>query len=275
MRAVALALLLAPSVALGQVPKTSGGGGGVATTDLDTSSELAGILGDETGSGAACFATNPTLTGATMAGNISMATHAISFGSAPATSGDVNFENNTGFCTEASPASTDVCWFVDAAENLTLTGGASNGIDLNGKILYLSADADDYINANAEDDIRLSIDFSPVWEGIAGAFAVSARLIIRETTLTPAGGATALAVTKSSHDVDCDAGGNTIATITGGQADQILILRFLDASCTITDTGTDASNTVNLSAAFTSSDDDTMTLQYDGTSWRELARSVN
>jgi hypothetical protein len=40
-----------------------GSGGGLFSTDIDTSSELAGILGDETGSGALVFGTNPTFTG--------------------------------------------------------------------------------------------------------------------------------------------------------------------------------------------------------------------
>lgn len=39
----------------------AGSGGGLASTDIDTSAELKAILTDETGSGAACFATSPTL----------------------------------------------------------------------------------------------------------------------------------------------------------------------------------------------------------------------
>lgn len=99
-----------------------------------------------------------------------------------------------------------------------------------------------------------------------------------EATTTLAGGATTFAYVREMMTIDCDAGTpNTIATITGGAAsvDSMLTMRFIDAHCTITDTGTDASNTVNLSAAFTSSDDDSMTLQWNGTSWREVSRSVN
>ncbi len=39
------------------------GAAGLASTDIDTSAELAGILGDETGTGALVFGTNPTFTG--------------------------------------------------------------------------------------------------------------------------------------------------------------------------------------------------------------------
>lgn len=67
----------------------------------------------------------------------------------------------------------------------------------------------------------------------------------------------------------------TIATIGGGQEGQVLTLSFTDANITVTDTGTSAANTINLSAAFTSSADDTMQLLFDGISWREISRSVN
>ena len=67
----------------------------------------------------------------------------------------------------------------------------------------------------------------------------------------------------------------TIATIEGGQEGQILTLQFTDTNVTITDTATGALNTINLSAAFTSSANDTLKLIYNGTSWLETSRSVN
>jgi len=88
-------------------------------------------------------------------------------------------------------------------------------------------------------------------------------------------GATTFAVTGEAMIIDGDGGGNTIATITGGATGQILILLFVDASVTITDTDAHGANTVDLSAAFTSADDTTLTLFFDGTSWYELSRSVN
>jgi hypothetical protein len=87
--------------------------------------------------------------------------------------------------------------------------------------------------------------------------------------------ATTFAVTGEAMVIDGDAGGNTIATITGGATGQILILRFIDASVAITDTATHAANSVNLSAAFTSADNTVLTLFFDGTSWFETGRSVN
>ena len=67
----------------------------------------------------------------------------------------------------------------------------------------------------------------------------------------------------------------TIATIGGGREGQVLTLSFTDANITITDTATGAANTINLSAAFTSSADDVLCLLYDGISFREVSRSVN
>jgi len=69
--------------------------------------------------------------------------------------------------------------------------------------------------------------------------------------------------------------GVTIARITGGREGQILTLQFSDANITITDDATSNADTINLSAAFTSTANDTMQLLYDGTSWREISRSVN
>lgn len=67
----------------------------------------------------------------------------------------------------------------------------------------------------------------------------------------------------------------TIDIIKGGREGQILTLQFKDANVTITDTSTGAADTVNLSAAFTSTAEDTIQLIFDGTSWRETSRSVN
>jgi len=48
----------------------TGGGGGLASTDIDTSAEIKAIVTDETGSGALVFGTLPTLAGATLSDNL-------------------------------------------------------------------------------------------------------------------------------------------------------------------------------------------------------------
>ena len=65
-------------------------------------------------------------------------------------------------------------------------------------------------------------------------------------------------------------GATTITTFDDGQRGQEILIVFTDANTTLAET-----DNIKLSAAFTSSADDTMRLVYDGTSWFELSRSVN
>jgi hypothetical protein len=92
---------------------------------------------------------------------------------------------------------------------------------------------------------------------------------------TLAAAATTMAITSNVVKVTGDAGGNTLATITGGVSGQLLTLIFVDALVTITDTAAATANTVNLSAAFTSAANATLSLVFDGNKWFETARSFN
>lgn len=87
--------------------------------------------------------------------------------------------------------------------------------------------------------------------------------------------ATAFASTRNFQTITGDGGGNTIATITGAPTGMKTTLLFVDALVTVTDDNTHAADSVDLSAAFTSADDSTLTILYDGTSWYEISRSVN
>lgn len=101
--------------------------------------------------------------------------------------------------------------------------------------------------------------------------------VIRKRTrnpLTIIAGATTFFV-ASDYMVLTGAAAVTIATIQGGREGQVLTISFTDANITITDTGTGVANTVDLSAAFTSTANDVVQLLYDGTSWREVSRSIN
>lgn len=62
----------------------------------------------------------------------------------------------------------------------------------------------------------------------------------------------------------------TITTFDNGHPGQEIVIIFTDANTTIAET-----DNIKLSAAFTSTADDTMRLLFDGTSWFETARSVN
>jgi len=103
----------------------------------------------------------------------------------------------------------------------------------------------------------------------------SGKISSTATSTTLAAAATTLAITSNVVTVTGDAGANTLATITGGLSGQILTLIFVDSLVTVTDSAAGTANTVNLSAAFTSTSNDTLTLVFNGTSWREVARSVN
>ena len=105
---------------------------------------------------------------------------------------------------------------------------------------------------------------------------VTGTVVVASVPATTLGsGATTLAVASIVVKLTGDAGGNTIGTITGGISGMSLVIIFVDALVTITNDDTSAANTVNLSAAFTSSANDTLSLVYDGNKWFETARSVN
>jgi hypothetical protein len=109
----------------------------------------------------------------------------------------------------------------------------------------------------------------------AGNLAMSG-IISSQTSETILGtSATTFVVSNNVVKLTSDSTGNTIATITGGTTGQILTLIFTDSLVTITDTAAATANTVDLSAAFTSSPNDTMQLIYDGNKWFEVSRSVN
>ena len=96
----------------------------------------------------------------------------------------------------------------------------------------------------------------------------------RKDELTILNGATDFHVT-SNYMVLTGAAAVTIARIIGGYEGQSIVLGFTDGNVTITDDASGNAVTVNLSAAFTGSANDIIELMYNGTSWREVSRSVN
>lgn len=115
-----------------------------------------------------------------------------------------------------------------------------------------------------------------------GAGLVEAlRINSKKAVSTPLGtktlgvGDTTFVISGNVMTITGDGGANTIATITGANSGTLLTLIFVDALVTITDDNTHAANSVDLSAAFTSADDTTLQLVFNGTSWYEVSRSVN
>lgn len=87
--------------------------------------------------------------------------------------------------------------------------------------------------------------------------------------------ATTIAVTSNVVELTT-VGAETLTTITGGIAGQLLTIIFLDSNCTLTDTGAGgAANTIALSAALTGANNTTLTLVRATTQWLEVGRAVN
>jgi len=85
-------------------------------------------------------------------------------------------------------------------------------------------------------------------------------------------GATSFAI-SSDYMVLTGAAAVTIANIIGGREGQILTLEFTDSNITIADTDTGTVDTINLSSSFISVANGVIQLLYNGTSWKEVARS--
>ena len=157
------------------------------------------------------------------------------------------------------------------------TTGPGKKVDINsatGACLQLTYNDNNGSAANYTTfDVSSSGDLTIAPSG--GDMSVTGRTASTPASSTLAAAATTLAITRDVMTITGDAGANTLATITGGLSGQLLTLIFVDSLVTITDDATGTANTVNLSAAFTSTSNDTLTLVFNGTSWREVARSVN
>jgi hypothetical protein len=105
----------------------------------------------------------------------------------------------------------------------------------------------------------------------------TSKIVGTMNALTLGAGAVTFAAAGMAMVITGDGGANVIATITGGTAGQTLLLEFVDANVTITDTAGHAANTIDLLAAadLVSADDTFLLLVFDGTSWYEICRSVN
>lgn len=173
---------------------------------------------------------------------------------------------------QVKDGSTVLATLADSLGNITsggISGGNSTVTLSSGGVSFVASDSDvGDININTSDQF--------VVQNFSGGYSFNNRIFSGMTTLTLGVAATTFAVTKNFHEIDGDAGGNTIATITGGLTGAYLTLKFIDSSVIVTDDNTGTSNTINLNAAFTSTANDIMVLIYDGTSWYEAgSRSAN
>lgn len=172
-------------------------------------------------------------------------------------SGDIDFVG-TGYINFGAGNS---ALFLDNTGYYPSTSGVINLISSNGNIEIPTLDA----STGAEDE----------WVVRDASTGKLYKKTLTATSLTLGAAATTFALTANVMTITGNGGGNTLATITGGISGQILTLIFADANVTITDDATATANTVNLSAAFTSTANDILTLVHNGTSWREVSRSTN
>jgi hypothetical protein len=149
----------------------------------------------------------------------------------------------------------------------TSSSGAPQDLTFGTNAAY--ADGTEKMRITATGNVGIGTTTPAVALDVVGAIATN------DSASTLATAATTLAVTSNFATVTGAAGGNTVATITGGVTGMRVTLLFVDALVTITDTAAATANTVNLSAAFTSSANDTMELIHNGTKWFEVSRSVN
>jgi len=135
--------------------------------------------------------------------------------------------------------------------------------------------ADGVIDGDDWDEVIDAIE-TRLGTGAVGNIANTTNIVTRTRTASTLGlGVTTFAAVGEYMQITGDGAANTVATITAGATGQMLVLVFVDALVTITDTDAHTANTVDLSAAFTSADDTILVLIFDGTSWYEVSRSVN
>jgi len=190
---------------------------------------------------------------------------------------NVIIEGTVGIGTTASNSTMEINAATGGTLRLTYNdsnGSATDHADLatdsNGGLTVTTTDGD-----GAAGNITLTPDGNTVISIGNVTLTDGAVAAAPETVATLGVGVTTFAVDSNLCVITGDGGGNTVATITGGVTGQMLVLLFTDANITITDTDAHTANTVDLSAAFTSADDTTLTLVFDGTSWYETSRSAN
>jgi len=163
---------------------------------------------------------------------------------------------------------TDGMFFV----NNNAGGAPFKWMQLNSSLNYTDANTD--MTLTSDGDLGLGIASPSARLHVVGDVIIDSLLSTTPKAITLGAAATGFTVFSNVLTVTGDGGGNTIGIIVGA-AGTMLTLIFTDANITITDDATGAANTINLGSAFTSTANDTMLLVKDGTSWREVSRSVN
>ena len=156
------------------------------------------------------------------------------------------------------------------------------GLNEDGLLRILSSEVEKiHISANGASffdggDVGIGFITAPSAQlHIKGDMIVDSIFSIPTKLRTLGVGVTTFVVASNKMKITGDGSANTIGTITGGVNGMTLTITFVDALITLTDNNTSTTNTINLSAAFTSTANDILILEFDGVSWREASRSIN
>jgi len=192
----------------------------------------------------------------------------------------IRLDGVTGFRLENAHAyMNDTYKMIDCATNISSQLTVTDVFNTSGAAGSLSLWAN-YVSLN---NTPLAIDFNAASEQIVGNLCVGTIDLTnaQDYAWTRSAAAATTPFTFADQDAtpsvrkgDIYSAANTIATtittFDGGTSNQIITITFTNGNTTIAETGN-----IVLSAAFTSTAGDSMTLIYSGTEWIELARSVN
>lgn len=189
--------------------------------------------------------------------------------------GTIEAQDNINICFGTD---SDFCMRYDSTNNrlesvaASATGGVWRWEDGGGNEMLTLSDVGSAANMTVSGALTQAGGGTSIFNGalttFAGEFASSST-----STITLAAAATTFAVVRNQHIVDCDGGGNNIATITAG-SNAFYVFEFVDANCTLVDDDTHAANTIDLTGAATnqvSADDMVILLYFNGTSWYQVA----
>lgn len=152
---------------------------------------------------------------------------------------------------------------------LTGTSGGQIGMNdaSNNPIVSINDNSTVYDFLNTGRDFMIGSDAPDAKLHVNGNAIIDSSLSTTARTTTLGAAATTFPVFSNVMTITGDDGGNTVATITGANSGMLLTLIFVDGNVTITDNNIGAANTVNLPASFTSADNKTLLIVFDGTSW--------
>ena len=271
----------------------------LTTGDNNTAVGTKALSGNVTGSFLVALGSKALFANTGGTGNTAIGTNALFTNTTGSSNTSVGFQSLQSSATTSGNTAVgrDALLSATGSDNLAIGFGTGNGLSTGSKNILLGTNIDVPIatgndqmtigniiygtgisgtnNTISPGDIGIGIQSPTARLHVLGDMLVDSLFSNILKTFTLTAGVTTFSIRGNKMKITGDAGANTIATITGGISGLTVTITFKDAFITLTDDNTSAANTLNLSAAFTSTANDIMVLEFDGTSWREVSRSVN